>query len=247
MNPTFSIVTAVKNGLPELIRTFNSLQSQTNHDFEWVVIDAASNDGTLEWLSGLTNINGGYKWVSENDKGIADAWNKGIRMSEGSQILILNAGDTYDPILVETFLTKVSDNKITCCHARIGRSDKPPIFYAQPNLLWRGMHVPHNWCSVPLSIYKSIGLYKNINHSMDFEWFARYYKFYGVYGFDIINQALGEYALGGHSDINYVEGFKFNEHILIANGMNPIKAKLLRSIYTLKHLLRYRIRKILSL
>jgi hypothetical protein len=109
------------------------------------------------------------------------------------------------------------------------------------------MHVPHNWCSVPLTKYKIFGPYKKINHSMDFEWFARYYKVYGVDGFEVINQVLGEYLLGGHSDVNFADGFRGNEKILVANGMNPIKAKLLRAVYTLKHFLRYRIRKTFSL
>ena len=81
---------------------------------------------------------------------------------------------------------------------------------------------------------------------MDFEWFARYYKMYGVGGFNVINQVLGEYALGGHSDVYYVHGFKENERILICYGMNPIKAKLIRFNYTFKHFVRYRIRKILG-
>lgn len=237
MTIDFSIITAVRNDLSALKRTYASLTEQTNQNFEWIVIDAASNDGTAAWLSNLQCFPERMYWISEVDKGISDAWNKGIQKAKGKQILILNAGDTYDFDLIEKFSAEVNEQKITCCHARLMsvQGDFLGILKANPSRLWRGMHVPHNWCSVPRSTYLELGMYRLIPHSMDFDWFYRYYRKYGKSGFKVIDVALGEYHLGGYSDVNYREGFIANEQIIKDNGGISFLSSLIRIIYILKH------------
>jgi len=241
--PLFSIITACFNAHEELMPTERSLEQQVFRSFEWIVIDGGSVDGTVEFLNLNQNVTA---WLSEPDEGIADAWNKGLSLCKGAQVLFLNAGDTYDKLMLETFSHHVSDKFITCCHARLGEDNSTSIFFAKPCLLWRGMHVPHNWCSVPMVKYKQLGGYEKLLYSMDFEWFARYYKVYGVSGFVVINKVLGQYGLGGYSDINYSASFKENERILVSLGMNSKKAKLLRFTYICKHFIRYRIVILLS-
>lgn len=238
MKTTFSIITAVRNGLPDLQRTCSSLLQQTQQDFEWIVIDAASTDGTAAWLSGLRIFQDRMQWVSERDLGISDAWNKGIARAKGRQILILNAGDTYDSDLIERFSREVNDEQVTCCHARLLTEDGRvvSVFRANPANLWRGMHIPHNWCSVPRAFYSQLGPYRLISHSMDFDWFHRYFRQSGVVGFRVIDAALGDYRLGGHSDIHFRDGFAANEEILIANGTARWLATLIRRVYTARHL-----------
>lgn len=84
----FSIVTITRNDAPGLIRTGQSLTAQSFTDYEWIVIDGASADGTAAWLATT-----GALWTSEPDKGIYDAMNKGIARARGTYILFLNAGD----------------------------------------------------------------------------------------------------------------------------------------------------------
>lgn len=243
MNPTFSIITAVRNGLPDLQRTYGSLLNQTLQDFEWIVIDAASTDGTAEWLSDLAAFPDRMYWVSEPDQGISDAWNKAIAQASGAQVLILNAGDTYDKDLIESFSNVVNDKQVTCCHTRLLTESGIPVgvFNATPAKLWRGMHVPHNWCSVPLNFYTELGGYRLMQSSMDFDWFHRYYLQRGVAGFLVIDSVLGDYRLGGHSDINFKESFVANEEIMRVNGTPRWLAALMRRIYTARHLwMKYR-------
>jgi hypothetical protein len=115
------------------------------------------------------------------------------------------------------------------------------VFKARPALLWRGMHLPHNWASVPRSFYGEFGLYKQQHHAMDFEWFHRYYKARGMKGFKILEECGGHYRLGGHSDRFYLDGFKANAQILLANGLSrPIVTTLLVA-YTFKHWLVHRL------
>lgn len=84
----FSIVTVTKNNLRGLQRTHKSLGAQTCRDFEWIVVDGGSTDGTLDYLSGTRAV-----WVSDRDRGIYDAMNKAIPETSGDYILFLNAGD----------------------------------------------------------------------------------------------------------------------------------------------------------
>lgn len=84
-----SIITVTRNNLGGLARTYRSTRQQTEQDFEWIVIDGASEDETPEFLSKTP-----AHWTSEPDKGIYDAMNKGIERCKGQYILFLNAGDT---------------------------------------------------------------------------------------------------------------------------------------------------------
>lgn len=84
----FSVVTVTRNNSKGLIATHKSLAAQTCRDFEWIVIDGASSDGTAAWLATTDAI-----WSSEPDRGIYDAMNKGIARARGDYLLFLNAGD----------------------------------------------------------------------------------------------------------------------------------------------------------
>lgn len=90
-SPRFSVITVTRNDLPGLRRTWASLATQTFGNFEWVVVDGASTDGTAEWLGSLVDPR--VKWISEPDCGIYDAMNKGLRIAEGALLQFLNASD----------------------------------------------------------------------------------------------------------------------------------------------------------
>ena len=92
-NKFFSIITVVLNAEKDLIETINSLRNQKFKDFEYIVIDGGSTDGTLEVIK--NNLDIITKWKSEKDLGIYDAMNKGIKLCEGTYIGMLNSGDKY--------------------------------------------------------------------------------------------------------------------------------------------------------
>lgn len=85
-----SVITVVRNDAGHIAQTLESVASQTV-PVEHIVVDGASTDGTLEICSG----HGGIKLVSERDRGIYDAMNKGLRMASGDWVLFLNSGDTF--------------------------------------------------------------------------------------------------------------------------------------------------------
>ena len=97
----FSIITVVRNDEPGLARTAASIESQTLRDFEWLVVDGASSDGTVEWLRTRSDLNY-LLWVSEPDRGHYDAMNKGVDRARGEYVVFMNAGDELaDPEVLE--------------------------------------------------------------------------------------------------------------------------------------------------
>ncbi len=91
--PTLSIVTVVFNAKTELEQTLHHLQHQTFKDFELIIIDGGSTDGTCDVIKSYQHLVSFF--VSEPDNGIYDAMNKGIRHATGDWITFLNAGDYY--------------------------------------------------------------------------------------------------------------------------------------------------------
>jgi len=106
--PKFSIITAVLNKKNELEKTIISLSKQKYKNFEYIVIDGDSNDGTKE----IIKENGSIidRWISEKDKGIYDAWNKGIAISKGEWVAFLGAGDTYNENALEEYNAATIEN-----------------------------------------------------------------------------------------------------------------------------------------
>lgn len=87
-----SIITICYNNIEGLKQTFNSIASQSaRSQFEYIVVDGASKDGTADYLK--ENDAKIDKWVSEPDKGIYNAMNKGVTYASGEYILFLNSGD----------------------------------------------------------------------------------------------------------------------------------------------------------
>jgi len=101
--PLISIITVVYNGASTLEATIRSVRDQTWKDIEYIIVDGGSKDGTLA----LVEKYGGSiaKWVSEPDKGVYDAMNKGIRMATGDWLYFLGSDDLlYDPdVLAKLF------------------------------------------------------------------------------------------------------------------------------------------------
>jgi glycosyltransferase involved in cell wall biosynthesis len=90
--PLVSIVTSSFNDCKLLKETIINISIQTYPNFEYIVIDGGSTDGTLDLLRNERRID---HWISEPDRGIYDAWNKAIAISNGDYVAFLGAGDTY--------------------------------------------------------------------------------------------------------------------------------------------------------
>ena len=86
------VVTVVLNDEQGLVRTWHSLESQSFIHWRWIVRDGGSRGKTVDFLKSLGSR---VHWVSEPDRGIYDAMNRGVGMCEGDYVIFMNAGDTF--------------------------------------------------------------------------------------------------------------------------------------------------------
>ena len=114
-----SIITINRNNAAGLDETMNSVVSQTNSILEYIVIDGASTDRSTEVIKKYSDLLGDrLKWISEPDKGIYDAMNKGIRTATGEYVQFINSGDRL-----------ASDNVTGRMLEELWREDYPSILY----------------------------------------------------------------------------------------------------------------------
>ncbi|MGN3970353.1 glycosyltransferase, partial [Cronobacter sakazakii] len=98
-----SVITVAWRNYEGVVKTWQSLAhlAQAREiEFEWIVVDGGSNDGTAQFLE---DLNGQYnlRFVSEKDNGIYDAMNKGIEMAHGRFAIFLNSGDVFHPSVAD--------------------------------------------------------------------------------------------------------------------------------------------------
>jgi glycosyltransferase involved in cell wall biosynthesis len=131
MKTSISVITVTYNAAHVLQSLIESLRAQTDRDFEWVVVDAASTDGTVDMLQAAGDVVG--LWVSEPDFGIYDAMNKAVRLASGEYYLVCGADDSLEPTAVSDFRRAVEqtsadivaacvDNGMSVCRPARGQS-----------------------------------------------------------------------------------------------------------------------------
>ena len=175
-----SIVTICFNNLEELKKTCASVEMQTLQPNEHLIIDGSTKPEIKYWLE--NNQQPGYrKWICERDKGIADAFNKGVRNVTGDIIYILNSGDTlYDnTILQRASDVFAKDSSIMWCNGKLNTlrggiwvSVGKPF---EKEKLYRGMRsVFHPTMYVRKAVYEKHGLFNvDIKMAMDYDFLCR--------------------------------------------------------------------------
>ncbi len=116
MNSSISIITVTYNAAPVLLGLIESLRAQTDQDFEWVVVDGASTDGTVEMVKSGGDVVS--TWISEPDCGIYDAMNKAVRLASGQYYLVCGADDRLYPNSISEYrrvASQTSADIITAC------------------------------------------------------------------------------------------------------------------------------------
>ena len=106
-----SIITVNFNNVEGLRKTAESIVSQTFQDFEWIVIDGGSTDGSKELIEQYSDRIA--YWCSEKDSGIYNAMNKGVRYAKGEYINFMNSGDCFaDSSVLSDVSERLLDNVI---------------------------------------------------------------------------------------------------------------------------------------
>lgn len=174
-NPLLSIITVSFNSLPGLIETNHSLALLEGLAVERLLIDGGSTDGTLEFLRGTSSR---YQTVvSEPDRGIYDAMNKGLRLARGKYLWFLNCGDQVSSNLHPNELTDrlQSEKAVWVGNLSLGDGGEARVtkdhFRSQTFVRHA---LPHQGALIPRDYFTSIGPYSEAYRLMaDQEWFLR--------------------------------------------------------------------------
>jgi len=180
-NFKLSIITIVKNGMPFIVETVNSVCNQDYELIEYIVVDAVSTDGTVEFLR--DNKHKFSKLIVEKDNGIADAFNKGLSKASGDYIMFLNADDKlYGTNSISSLMSSFGVNKPPTflygdCIV-IDRSTNLKRYMASIDFhvadILRGVMPPHPSMCTHRSYFKRYGNFDpTFKIAMDFEWFIR--------------------------------------------------------------------------
>ena len=175
--PLISIITVNYNNREGLEKTIHSVKSQSFQDFEYIVVDGASSDGSAELLKEHTDrINIG---ISERDSGVYNAMNKGIRVSSGDYLLFLNSGDfLVDNQVLENVLNYKLERDIVYGDMRIRWSENNLSLGKMPQTI-NSFHLYKDTIWHPVTFIKrdlliACGLY-NENYKLvaDYDFFCK--------------------------------------------------------------------------
>ena len=211
MSVRISIVTICFNNLQDLQRTCASVDAQELHPFEHLIVDGSTNKEIVDWLT-QTAQPLYRRWLHERDKGIADAFNKGIQHSKGEIIYLLNSGDElYDAsVLNRVTQTFETHPHIQWCHGKLQLLRGGMwVIVGKPfekNKLYRGMRaVFHPTMYVRREVYERRGLFDtHLRIAMDYDFLCRL----ADEPFYFIGYPLARFDPTGVSTTNYMQGMQ---------------------------------------
>ena len=193
------------NGEEFLEQTIQSVINQGYSNFEYIIIDGGSTDNTLNII--LKYEKAITIWISEKDKGIYAAMNKGIALSKGEFISFLNSDDYYLPGTFKKVAQEIESNVADIYHGDVQiLSRNSPIEFAKPafgteniSKLGRGEYIYQPATFIRKSIFEKVGVFnEKLKIVSDYEFFlraeSRQCKFYHI------NEILTVFRSGGISD-----------------------------------------------
>jgi glycosyltransferase involved in cell wall biosynthesis len=226
-----SIITVVLNGEATVARAIESVLAQKNVEIEYIVIDGASQDKTLEVITPykkkLSHL------LSEKDAGIYDAMNKGIKLATGDVIGLLNADDFYNNSLVlSEVMTEFIDPTVDAVYGDLEyfRSSRPTKVVRtyrshkfHPAQLKRGLMPAHPTLFLRRNVYERFGLFdSSYKIAGDFEFIVRIFKDSSL-GFRYIPKKMVRMQMGGVSTRGLSSTFLLlneNIHACLKNGIS---------------------------
>lgn len=131
--PTISVITATLNAAKELPSLIASLRNQSDPDFEWIVMDGCSTDGTVELLRSAEDVVS--VWFSDEDFGIYDALNRGIKRCTGEYYLVVGADDGLDVDAIKNYKKAIEYSAADIVSARVNMDGAPAK--RKPKKPWR--------------------------------------------------------------------------------------------------------------
>lgn len=220
--PYVSIITVVLNNAKGLFSTLQSLFNLRFQNIEIIVIDGASTDGTVDVIQKYQDYLS--YWISEPDKGIYDAMNKGLARATGEWVNFMNAGDLFfDPHVLSKIFTAESVRADVIYGDSIARY---PAFQAMrkatpPEDLWKGMVSCHQAMFFRTNLINEAGYKTEGCFSADFEMVLR--LFMTGKHFEYIPETVAVFDTRGLSNLNMLKSARSNFEIL--RSFRPLSAK----------------------
>lgn len=244
MLPKLSVITIVYNNAKDIERTMLSVLNQSHKNIEYIVIDGASTDGTLNIIKKYENRLA--KLISEKDKGIYDAMNKGLALATGDYVLFMNSGDEiYELDTVENVFATTPNADIyygeTEMYDENWNSLGQRRHSAPKHFNWQsfkyGMNISHQAIYIKRSLTEPYDL--QYKYSADIDWIIKIAK----KASNIVNTHLyvAKYLVGGMSKQKHRESlkerFKIFSHYygFVANVINHIVIAFNLGFYFLRH------------
>ncbi len=244
MLPKLSVITIVYNNVKDIERTMLSILNQTYSNIEYIVIDGASNDGTLEVIKKYEDRI--TKLISEKDKGIYDAMNKGLALATGDYVLFMNSGDEiYELETVEKIFASAPNADIYYGETEMYDENWQSLgrrrHQAPEHFTWEsfkyGMNISHQAIYIKRSLTEPYNL--QYKYSADIDWIIKIAK----KASSIVNTHLyvAKYLVGGMSKKKHRESLKERFHIfshyygLFSNVINHAVIAFNLAFYFLKH------------
>jgi glycosyltransferase involved in cell wall biosynthesis len=225
-----SIITVVYNNVTTIRKAIDSVLSQDYNQIEYIIIDGGSTDGTLNIIKEFGNR---IKYVTERDQGLYDAMNKGIRLSSGDIVGILNSDDTFfDTGVVSSVISGFENNDVEAIVADIlfvTKLDNFKIIRRYSSKTWSpeqfawGLMPPHPSFFVRKSLFDSFGLYKtDYKIGADYELLIRF-LFVNRIRWVYLPLVTTKMLLGGASTNGIKSTITLNKEILRACRENGVK------------------------
>ena len=237
--PLITIITVVYNNVSHLQKTLNSIYKQNYKNYELIVIDGGSKDGTLNIIKkNSSKIN---FWISEKDKGIYDAFNKGLKFAKGDYVGFVNSDDILLPNalkILKNYIIKYPEKDFVFGsvkkHWGVLHGYKPWKIYFS----W-GFYSSHSTgFFIKLKSARKVGFYKlKYKFSSDYDYFFRMIVKKKLKGIGVSKDKIfGIFRRGGFSSsVKFLDHFK--EEILIRydNGQNKIIIFLIIIYKSIRH------------
>lgn len=234
--PMVSIITVVWNNKDTIKDAIDSVLNQTYKDIEYIIVDGASTDGTVEVVQSYGDKIA--KFVSEPDKGLYDAMNKGIALATGDVIGILNSDDFYiDQYVIENIVKLFEEKEIDSLFAdliyvRPENLDKTVRYYDssqfKPEKFAYGWMPAHPTFFVKKSAYDKYGLFKtDYKIAADYELLVRFlYKYKLPYFY--FQKPIIKMRVGGVSTSGFKSNWILNQEIIRACQENGIDTNMFK-------------------
>jgi glycosyltransferase involved in cell wall biosynthesis len=208
-----SIITACYNSAKTIEQTITSVINQTYPNIEYIIIDGGSIDGTLDIIKKYeTKVD---YWKSEPDRGISDAWNKGLQHAIGDYIGFIGADDLYEPDAIKRIVNAFADyEESRFIFGNIYTMDKAIgtrlAYLGDPDFgksMRYDMTMPHLSVFVKRECFERYGYFDlNYKVAMDHEFLLRLIVA-GVQG-KYVDQFFGTMYIGGISNRNYISCYR---------------------------------------